>query len=157
MASKIADRPESYDPKYIVDTKRFQAHRDDDNKLVVDTREGSLSKYKVNEDGKEQIQEVAQYNDEYELADALRKNQVFAWHGPTETTTQRGQPSGPPSPFLSRFLVEAGGVCAFAGLYAALYDVRIETVAQYGFFRDFALVVQPEQVVIEGAHSRLTA
>ena len=61
-----------------MDTKRFQAHRDDDNKLVVDTREGSLSKYKVNEDGKEQIQEVAQYNDEYELADALRKNQVFA-------------------------------------------------------------------------------
>lgn len=75
---EIADRPESYDPKYIVDTKRFQAHRDDDNKLVVDTREGSLSKYKVNEDGKEQIQEVAQYNDEYELVDALRKNQVFA-------------------------------------------------------------------------------
>ena len=69
---------ESYDPKYIVDTKRFQAHRDDDNKLVVDTWEGSLSKYQVNEEGKEQIQEVAQYNDEYELVDALRKNQVFA-------------------------------------------------------------------------------
>lgn len=75
---EVADRPESYDPKYIVDTKRFQAHRDVDNKLVVDTWEGTLSKYQVNEDGKEQIQEVAQYNDEYELVDALRRNQVFA-------------------------------------------------------------------------------